>query len=164
MHAFAGQSEQQPLHFAVIFGRSTMSCFGTFYGRHTYGYFISTFSIPIGVAEKSFLLSILNTFKKGHQQEDLIIDSRFISLNEWPEWLNFWGIPYIEKYVRRKHKFTPLKFDMDTELDHTWNPELSTFSIKDQGPSFFRIYSSMFLRCSSFHYISPLHGWVSYLQ
>ena len=36
MRAFAGQSEQQPLHFAVIFGRSMMSCLGMFYGRYVW--------------------------------------------------------------------------------------------------------------------------------
>ena len=36
MRAFAGQSEQQPLHFAVIFGRSMMSCLGMFCGRYVW--------------------------------------------------------------------------------------------------------------------------------
>ena len=124
----------------------------------TYGYFISTFSIPIGVTEKSSLLSILNTFKKGHQQEDLIIDSRFISLNQWPEWQLFGGFHILKTYFWRKQKFTPLKFDMDIELNHSFIRSCLRFPSR---PIIFRIYSSMFLGCSSFHYIVPcMAEWV----
>ena len=163
MRAFAGQSEQQPLHFAVIFGRSMMSCLGMFYGRYVWLLHIH-FQYTNQGCRKSCLLSILNTFEKGHQQQDLIIDSRFISLNQWPEWLNFWVIAYIKRYFRRKHKFTPLKFWHGYWTYPSFHPELSTFSIKDQGPSFFVSIRQCSSGVSSFHYRTPLHGWVSYLQ